>query len=294
MLLSNRRRFIVAGSALVAVGAGSIRPARAQARTLRFGVGPLLANPSDTLAAYTPIFAHLARELGVGFDLKVTADWAGMAVAMGSGQLDVAWMGPWGYVIANNATNCQAVATAKYDEKPVYQAIVVARPDLDVPQFPDSTKGLSISFADVGSTSGWLIPTYYAKEVWHLDPRTFWQYREGASHPANEVAVSSGQVDLATDYDRNRTAMIESGRIKPDASTIVWTSAPLPNDAIVLPESSQAELKAQVQSILTAVTPEQAKTLLPPHYTGFVPATHATYETIEKAGLAVGKIKRKA
>jgi hypothetical protein len=33
---------------------------------------------------------------------------AGMAVAMGSGQLDVAWMGPWGYIIANNSTDCAA------------------------------------------------------------------------------------------------------------------------------------------------------------------------------------------
>ena len=73
-------------------------------------------------------------------------------VAMGSGQLDAAWMGPWGYVIANNATDCQAIATVKYDDKPTYQAIIVARPDLAVARFPDDTRGRSISFADVGST----------------------------------------------------------------------------------------------------------------------------------------------
>ena len=47
----------------------------------------------------------------------------------------------------------------------------------------------------------------------------------------------------------------------------------------------------QVQKILTAITGEQAKSLLPPRYTGFVAATHAAYATIEKAGVAVGKIK---
>jgi phosphonate transport system substrate-binding protein len=47
----------------------------------------------------------------------------------------------------------------------------------------------------------------------------------------------------------------------------------------------------QVQKILTAITGEQAKSLLPPRYTGFVAATHAAYTTIEKAGIAVGKIK---
>ena len=53
-------------------------------------------------------------------------------------------------------------------------------------------------------------------------------------------------------------------------------------------------LGAQVQKILTAITVEQAKTLLPPRYTGFVAATHASYESIEKAGIAVGKIKPKS
>ena len=289
----NRRSFIAGSTGLAA--ASILRPALAQTKKkLHFGVGPLLPNPEDTRKAYMPVFAHLAKELGVDFDLVATTDWAGMAVAMGSGQLDVAWMGPWGYIIANAATNCQAVATVKYDDKPVYYGIIIARPDLAVAKFPDDTKGKSMSFADVGSTSGWLIPTYYAKEVWKIDPKTYWKYSEGATHAANEIAVSSGQVDMATDFDRNRNAMIASGKVKEDANKIIWTSAPLPNDAIVLPANAPKELSAQVQKILTAITVDQAKTLLPPRYTGFVGADHAAYETIEKAGIAVGKIKPKA
>ena len=165
---------------------------------------------------------------------------------------------------------------------------------MPVAKFPDDTKGRSISFADVGSTSGWLVPTFYAKEVWKIDPKTYWKYSEGATHAANEIAVSSGQVDMATDFDRNRNAMIASGKVKEDQNKIVWTSAPLPNDAIALPATASKELSAQVQAILTAITVERAKTLLPPRYTGFVPATHAAYETIEKAGIAVGKIKARS
>lgn len=288
----HRREFMAATTGLAA--ASLIRPARAAGKTLRFGVGPLLPNPEDTKKAYTPLFAHLARELGVDFELAATTDWAGMAVAMGSGQLDLAWMGPWGYILANNATGCQAVATVKYDEKPTYQAIIIARPELNVAKFPDDTKGLSISFADVGSTSGWLIPTYYAKEVWKIDPKTYWRYTEGATHGANEVAVSAGQVDLATDFDRNRNTMIASGKVREDANKIVWTSDPLPNDAIALPGDAPAALKAQVRRILTAITPDQARELLPTRYTGFIAADHAAYATIEKAGIAVGKIKARA
>ena len=282
---------------LLGTGAASLAlamPAIAQTKKMRFGVGPLLPNPDDTKRAYTPVFSHLAKELGVDFELFATTDWAGMAVAMGSGQLDVAWMGPWGYIIANNATGCQAVATVKYDGKPTYLGIIVGRPDMQVSRFPDDTKGRSISFADVGSTSGWLVPTYYAKEVWKIDPRTYWKYSEGATHAANEIAVASGQVDMATDFDRNRNAMIAGGRLKEDATKVIWTSDPLPNDAIAIAPKADAALGPNVQKILTAITDEQAKTLLPVRYTGFVAATHASYDPIEKAGIAVGKIKPKS
>jgi len=291
--MTSRRTFIAGAAGLVT--AAAVTPALGQSRkTLRFGVGPLLPTPDDTRKAFGPLFAHLAKELGVDFQLSATTDWAGMAVAMGSGQLDLAWMGPWGYIIANNATDCQALATVKYDDKPAYYAIVVGRPELKVAKFPDDTKGMSISFADVGSTSGWLIPSWYAKEVWKIDPKAYWKYTEGATHAANEIAVQAGQVDLATDFDRNRNAMIAAGRIKPEGTKIVWTSDPLPNDAIAVPKGTPKEFSDRVQKILTAITPAQAKTLLPDRYTGFVAATHASYATIEKAGIAVGKIKPKS
>jgi phosphonate transport system substrate-binding protein len=286
-----RRKFLAATAGLAATAV--FRPAIAQTKRMRFAVGPLLPTPNDTKKAFDPIFAHLAKELGVEYDLAATTDWAGMAVAMGGQQVDLAWMGPWGYIIANNATNCQAVATVKYDDKPIYYAIIIARPELQVSKFPGDTKGKSISFADVGSTSGWLIPSYYAQEIWKIDPKTYWTYSEGATHAANEIAVSAGQVDMATDFDRNRNAMIAAGRVKPESNKIIWTSDPLPNDAIALPADAPRDLMAKVQKILTAITVEQAKTLLPPRYTGFVAATHASYAMIENAGIVVGKIKKK-
>jgi phosphonate transport system substrate-binding protein len=291
-MIDQRRKLLAGTAGLLSVAA--LRPVLAQPRKLRFGVGPLLPNPDDTKKAYTPVFAHLARQLGADFELFATTDWAGMAVAMASGNLDVAWMGPWGYIIANNQTGCEAVATVKYDDKPVYHAIIIGRPGLKVARFPDDTRGLSMSFADVGSTSGWLIPSYYAKEAWKIDPKAFWKYTEGATHAANEIAVSNGQVDLATDFDRNRNAMIAAGRVKPDANQVVWQSAPLPNDAIALPAGTPRERAQQVQQVLVALSADEAKALLPNRYTGFVAATHASYADIEKAGIAVGKIKPRA
>ena len=63
---------------------------------------------------------------------------------------------------------------------------------------------------------------------------------------------------MATDFDRNRNAMITAGRIKPDASKIVWTSYLLPNDAFASPATASAEMTKQIHAILTAITPKQA------------------------------------
>jgi phosphonate transport system substrate-binding protein len=288
----HRRSFVAAGLAVsAALGASSL--VRSQSRRLRCAVGPFLPSPEDTRKAYTPFFAYLAQALRrPDFDLAVTTDWAGLAVAMGSGNLDIAWMGPWGYILANNASGCRAIATVKYDDKPTYHAIIIARPELRIGKWPEDSRGMSISFADVGSTSGWLVPHYYAREVWKIDPRTFWKYNEGASHPANEIAVQAGQIDLATDFDRNRNSMIDSGRIKPDATRVVWTSDPLPNDALAVARDFPEAEGLQLQQALAALTPTQAQPVMPKRYTGWVAATHDSYKLIENAGIALGRLKR--
>lgn len=292
---SRRRTFfricLLAGASALIFSAVGGHSATA-AEKIRFAVGPLLPTPSETKTAWEPFFKYLADKLGADHEVFATSDWAGISIALANNQADVAWMGPWGYVLAKAQSDCKPIATAKYDGKPIYHAIVIARPDIEVRNWPDDAKGLRISFADVGSTSGWLIPTYWLKSR-GIDPKTFFQYHDGATHPANEIAVASGQTDLATDFDRNRNSMIERGVIAANATKIVWTSDPLPNDPMVVREGFDPALAAKLQKILLEITDDQAKTILPPHYTGFVTATHADYKGIEDAGISLGKIKAK-
>ena len=185
-------------AALTALAVTVADPAAAQDKgKLRFGVGPLQATPTETKKAYEPFFAHVAKALGRDFDLVATTDWAGISVALANGQVDVAWMGPWGYILAHDDSGVTPIATAKYDGKPIYHAIVVCRPDLPVKVWPDDGKAKRVSFADVGSTSGWLIPTAWFRTR-GIDPKQFFNYSDGATHAANEMAVASGQVDCAT------------------------------------------------------------------------------------------------
>ena len=309
----SRRRFLQGAGAFVLAGAGAAvlgacgddddEPGTGATTTaaaagaeavvpdkLRFGVGPLLSTPNDTKAAYDPFFAWLAGKLGTDHELTAVDSWGGISVALGSDQLDLAWMGPFGYVLSNARSGAQAIATVKYDEKPTYHAIIVGKPSLAVKTWPEDGKGKSISFAEVSSTSGWLVPTYWFKQK-GIDPKTYFKYSEGASHPANELAVASGQVDFATDYDRNRTAMIEGGKLKESDTKVVWTSDPLPNDAIGVRKGFDAALASRIQDILVGLTAEEAKTVLPNHYTGFIAATNDSYKAIRDAAVSLDALK---
>lgn len=303
----SRRRFLQGAGAVVLAGAGGMALAAcggtgsttpsAQGGTgttvppmLRFGVGPLLPTTNDTKAAYEPFFAWLADQVGTKYELTAVDSWGGISVALGSNQLDLAWMGPFGYVLANARSGAEAIATAKYDEKPIYHAIVVSKPSLNIETWPDDAKGKSISFTEVSSTSGWLVPTYWFKQR-NIDPKTYFKYVEGTSHAANELAVATGQVELATDFDRNRTAMIENGRLKADDTKIVWQSDPLPNDAIGVRKGFDAGLAQRIQDILVGLTPAGAQPILPNHYTGFVAASNDSYKSIRDAAVSLDALK---
>lgn len=284
---------IAAKLALIAMLTGHSAAAQAQAQEkLRFAVGPFQPTAGDTKKAYEPFFRYIAKTLGREYDLAVTTDWAGIAVALANKQVDIAWMGPWGYVLANSEGGAQAIATVKYNGKPTYHAIIVARPGTKIDKWPDDAKGLRMAFADAGSTSGWLIPTHWFKAQ-NIDPKAYFRYRDGASHAAQVLSVVNEQTDLATDFDRNLNAIIDRGAIKADQVKVVWRSEPLPNDPIVVRAGFDPALVNKVQEAVLAITEDQALTLMPKNYTGWVAASHADYKLIEDAGVSVGRLKPK-
>ena len=264
-------------------------PLVAQAAPLRFAVGPFQPTAGDTRRAFEPFFAHLAAALGRPHELAVTTDWAGIAVALGSGQTDCAWMGPWGYVLARARAGAEALTTVLYQGSPTYHAIIIGRPDLAISRFPEDARGMSISFADAGSTSGWLIPHHWLMTR-GIDPRSFFRYRDGASHAANVISVASGQVDLATDFDRNLAAMMAAGRVREGQVRVVWRSDPLPNDALAVRRDLDPGLKAAIAQAALSIGEAYALRIMPPNYTGWVPATAETYAPIEAAGRALGRL----
>jgi len=276
---------------LAAAGAAIAAPALAQTRpTLRIGLGPQQPTQADTRRVWEPVYKAVADKVGANLTLTVANDWAGIATALANEQIDVAQMGPWGYILAKVRGEARIINTMLVNGIPTYKAIIVARPGLTVAKFPDDARGKSMQMLDVGSTSGWLVPTHFLRSR-GLEPKTFFgRYAEGASAAAAQMATVNGQVDLATGWDTHRNTMIRNGTIQPTSNTVVWESDPLPNECVVVSKSFPQDRATALGAALAGLSDDEKK-LLPWPYTGFVTATHAPYAVLEKMGRDLGAIR---
>ncbi len=276
---------------LAAAGATLAAPALAQARpTLKIGLGPQQPTQADTRRVWEPVYKAVAEKIGANLELQVANDWAGIATALANEQIDVAQMGPWGYILAKVRGEARIINTMLVNGIPTYKAIIVARPGLTVATFPEDARGKSMQMLDVGSTSGWLVPTHFLRSK-GIEPKSFFgRYAEGASAAAAQMATVNGQVDLATGWDTHRNTMIRNGTIQPTSNTVVWESDPLPNECVVVSKSFPQDRAAALGAALAGLSDDEKK-LLPWPYTGFVPATHQPYEGLEKMGRDLGAIR---
>jgi phosphonate transport system substrate-binding protein len=281
--------FAVLAMSLFAAVAGAAEP------PLKLGVGLFQPDREKNDATYRPLAEYLSAKLKRPVELRTVDSWEGLAKSLANGETDLALMGPWGYVLANHQAGAQVISTILYDGKPEYFAIMVTHPASGI-NSPADLKGRTFAFGDKGSTSGYLIPLHYLM-LQGITPEKYFSKVVHTSHQAIETQVTQGVLDAGADYNRNRNAMIEQGLIKADQSKIIWTSAPLPNDAFAVSSVLAADkaIIGQLQAALSEIG-EALKTqpkLLPAHYTGFVSRDNTFYKPIRDAGLATGKLQAK-
>jgi phosphonate transport system substrate-binding protein len=256
---------------------------------LRFGIAPLRPTPDITIKEFEPLFKYLADELDATYELVSPESWAAISVAMTNGHVDLGWLGPWGYVLAHDKAGTEVIATAKYRGKPLYHAMIEGRPGLPIKKWPDDAKGMRLALSDQGNTSGWLIPTAYFVNQ-GIDPKSFFEYREGATFGNNVMMIQQEVLDLGSNMDRGRYGMIEAGEMDPQKVQVYWTSNPLPNDALCVPKDFDPELKEKIRQILVSLPEDKAQSLMGSGYNGFVASSHFDYKIIEDAGRTVGKL----
>jgi phosphonate transport system substrate-binding protein len=277
----------------VAMSVSAVASPVDRSSVLKFGVGMFQPDREKNDATYRPLAEYLSAKLNRRVELRTVDSWEGLAKSLANGETDMALMGPWGYVLANNEAGAQVVSTILYDDKPEYFGIIVTHPNSGINSIAD-LKGKTFAFGDKGSTSGYLIPRHFFMTQ-GITPEKYFKKVIYTKHQAIETQVAQGVLDAGADYNRNRNAMIAQGLIKAEQSKIIWQSDPLPNDAFAVSKAlfSDKNFVTQLQQALESVGPalKHSPALLPAHYTGFVTRDNAFYKPIRDAGLATGVLR---
>lgn len=272
--------------AALAVGAGA-----ADAQVLKVGLIPsedsraMLAQSKDILEA-------VEKNLGMKVQGFVATDYNGVIEALRAKHIDIAYLGPFSYVLATTVTPVEAFViaeTAKAGRTYYHSQIITLK--TSGTKTIDDLKGKNFAFVDPASTSGYAFPLAGLLKAGIEPKRDFKNVIFTGAHDANAVAVANGRVDAATIADRILDAAISKGHIKQEQIHVVWRSQPIPESPMVWRKDLPDDLKKKVKAAFLAVKDlnwsDQGK------LNGFRETNDAAYDVIrETAKLANIDLKK--
>lgn len=221
--------------------------ARAQS-VVRVGLIPS-EDSRAMLASSQQLLDALEKNLGMKVQGFVAADYNGVIEAMRANHVEVAYLGPFSYVLGTTIANIEAFATAETSKsgRTFYHSQIITRKDSGIKNVND-LKGKTFAFVDPSSTSGHLFPKAGLVKL-GIDPEKFFgRVLFTGSHDANALAVANKRVDAATIADRILDAAVQKNLVQRDDIHVVWASDPIPESPTCWRKNLAPELKAKIKS----------------------------------------------
>jgi len=236
MDFSRSRRFMLAAFAL-GMSAFAL-PTSAQQTLSEMNIGIISTEASQNLRPrWDPILADMQKAIGIKMKAFFAPDYAGVIEAMRFGKVQVAWMGNASAIIAVDRGGVEVFAQNIAPEgADGYYSHIIVKNDSPIKSFDDLKKTpgkYSFSNGDPNSTSGFLVPSYYAWAQNNIDIRKHFTRVVSANHEANVLAVANGQVDLATVSSEAVERIAQTSPGKEKQIRIIWTSPLIPLDPLL-------------------------------------------------------------
>ena len=227
------------------------------------------------------VLDDLQAKIGMPVVPFVATDYNGIIEALRSGKLDVAYLGPFSYVLATSVADVEAfsVAVTKKTGQSAYKSVILARKDSGIHTLAD-LKGHTFAFVDPSSASGHLFPKAGLEQAGFAPDTLFKRVIFSGSHDASILAVENRKVDAAAVADRIFASAVAKGVVKQDDFEIVWSSKPIPESPMVWRKALDPQLKKKVADALASIkdVPWGDQGVL----NGFQPTTDASYDVVRE------------
>lgn len=304
-MTSNKHVFGVVGLAAV-IGlalTGSAKAAECEnPDALTFAIVPTEESVAE-LTLYKPVTDRMARLTGKKIQFFMPTSYASVVEGMLSKFVDVAVLGPYAYIIANEKDkNVEVFATyakkkgVMQEEGPGYQAALISKKGSKFTTI-ESLKGATVGLTDPGSTSGELMPRVVFGKVIGMDiSKFFGKTPYTGSHELSAVAVMKGTVDAAFVATHRFDNVVSKGETSLDAVNVLWMSKPIPQDPFVYRATLCEDIKAKIRETFLGLNQESAakKFLDNVKSNKFVPMSSEDYDIIRDLKKAKDELKKKS
>jgi phosphonate transport system substrate-binding protein len=288
----SRRSFISAGVVLFCLMANQALAQGRDPATLRVALLPD-ENAATLIQNAQPLKAYLERTLNKKIEIIVTTDYSSMIEAMRFGRIEVAYFGPFSYVLAKSrAPEIEPFAVGVERGAPTYNSVLIANAVGTVKTLAD-IQGKPFAFGDQASTSSHLAPRAYLLKTAQLDGDKDYKPVFLGTHDAVARAVQAGQVPAGALSKPILDSLISKNVIDPAKIVQLALSEPIPNYPIVMQGNLTPALK---QSIRDAFLNVQDKEVLKSfRVEGFVATDDKAYDVLRETAkvlqLDLGKMK---
>lgn len=201
---------------------------------------------------WEPLRADLEKALGLPVKTFFAPDYSGVIEAMRFNKVQLGWFGNKSAIDvvdrANGEVFCQVIDK---DGNPGYWSLIVVHQDSPITsleQLLAKGKELTFSNGDPQSTSGNLVPGYYAFAKNGVDPTKHFKRCINGNHETNALAVAAKQVDAAT---FNTEAMFRLEANHPEKAKMIraiWKGPLIASDPMCYRKDLPAGLKAKIRT----------------------------------------------
>lgn len=288
----SRRSFLSAGVVLMCMMANQAYAQGRDPSTLRVALLPD-ENAATLIQNAQPLKAYLERTLNKKIEIIVTTDYSSMIEAMRFGRIEVAYFGPFSYVLAKSrAPAIEPFAVGVERGAPTYNSVLIANAAGDVKALAD-IKGKPFAFGDQASTSSHLAPRAYLLKTAQLDGEKDYKPVFLGTHDAVARAVQAGQVPAGALSKPILDSLIAKKIIDPSKFVQIGLSDPIPNYPIVMQGNLTPALKESVRgAFLDMKDKEVLKSF---RVEGFVATDDKSYDVLRDTAtvlkLDLGKMK---
>jgi len=246
----SRRTALIALTALGAVALGAKADAQALSE-LNFGIIST-ESQQNLRPLWTPFLADMEKAMGMPVRAFFAPDYAGIIEGMRFNKVQLAWYGNASAIQAVDRANGEVfVQTVPHTGEAGYYSLILVHKDSPIRSLDDIVKSpgkLTFANGDPNSTSGFLIPGYYAWAQNNVDVRTHFTRMVTGSHEANALAVANRQVDVATGNTENMERLSKTAAEKFAVIREVWRSPLIPSDPIVWRKDLSPEMKTRIRT----------------------------------------------